>query len=182
MSRSYKFHDPGGTYFITFATVEWVDVFTRRAYKDILVESLKHCQEKKGLLLYAWVIMSNHIHLIAAAAEGHAVPDILRDLKKYTATRILKAIAGNGQESRKHWMLPIFAKAGAANPNNTHFQFWRQDNRPVQLTTAAVFEQKLNYLHNNPVTEGYVEQAEDYVYCSAPAIAGKPGLVKLEPY
>ncbi len=182
MSRSYKFHDPGGTYFITFATVEWVDVFTRRAYKDILVESLKHCQEKKGLLLYAWVIMSNHIHLIAAAAEGHAVPDILRDLKKYTATRILKAIAGNGQESRKHWMLSIFAKAGAANPNNTHFQFWRQDNRPVQLTTAAVFEQKLNYLHNNPVTEGYVEQAEDYVYCSAPAIAGKPGLVKLEPY
>lgn len=182
MSRSYKFHDPGGTYFITFATVEWVDVFTRRAYKDILVESLKHCQEKKGLLLYAWVIMSNHIHLIAAAAEGHAVPDILRDLKKYTATRILKAIAGNGQESRKHWMLPIFAKAGAANPNNTHFQFWRQDNRPVQLTTAAVFEQKLNYLHNNPVTEGDVEQAEDYVYCSAPAIAGKPGLLKLEPY
>ena len=154
MSRSYKFHDPGGTYFITFATVEWVDVFTRRAYKDILVESLKHCQEKKGLLLYAWVIMSNHIHLIAAAAEGHAVPDILRDLKKYTATRILKAIAGNGQESRKHWMLSIFAKAGAANPNNTHFQFWRQDNRPVQLTTAAVFEQKLNYLHNNPGTEG----------------------------
>jgi REP element-mobilizing transposase RayT len=103
MSRSYKFHDPEGTYFITFATVEWVDVFTRRTYKDILVE-----------------IMSNHVHLIAAAAEGHALPDILRDLKKFTATQILKAIAENGQESRKEWMLPIFAKAGAANVNNTH--------------------------------------------------------------
>jgi hypothetical protein len=69
----------------------------------------------------------------------------------------------------------------AANSNNTHFQFWRQDNRPVQLVTTAVFEQKLNYLHNNPVAEGYVELAEEYVYCSAPAIAGKQGLLNLEP-
>ncbi|MEO7081246.1 MAG: transposase [Flavobacteriales bacterium] len=182
MSRSYKFHDPEGIYFISFATVQWVDVFTRREYKDIVVESLRHCQEKKGLLLYAWVIMSNHVHMIAAAAEGHALPDILRDLKKYTASQILNAITENSQESRKQWMLPIFSKAGAANPNNTHYQFWRQDDRPIQLISAAVFGQKLNYLHENPVVEGYVEQAEDYVYCSAPAIAGKPGLLKLEPY
>jgi REP element-mobilizing transposase RayT len=182
MSRSYKFHDPEGTYFITFATVEWVDVFTRRAYKDILIDSLQHCQEKKGLLLYAWVIMSNHVHLIAAAAEGHTIPDILRDLKKYTASRILKDIQENSQESRRHWMLPIFAKAGADNPNNTHYQFWRQDNRPIQLVSAAVIEQKLQYLHNNPVVEGYVETPEEYMYSSAPAIAGKPALLKLEPF
>lgn len=182
MSRSYKFHDPHGTYFITFATVEWVDVFTRRAYKDLLVDSLRHCQEKKGLLLYAWVIMSNHVHLIAAAKEGHALPDILRDLKKYTASQLLKAIAGNDRESRKDWMLPIFAKAGAANPNNTHYQFWRQDNRPIQLFSAEVLRQKLNYLHENPVVEGYVEHAEDYVYSSAAAMAGKPSLLTLEPY
>ena len=181
MSRSYKFHDPLGTYFITFATVGWVDVFTRRAYKDIVVDSLRFCQERKGLLLYAWVIMSNHVHLIAAAADGHALPDILRDLKKYTAGRILKTIAESGIESRKEWMLPIFAQAGAANSNNVHFQFWRQDNHPIQLITPSIFEQKLNYLHNNPVTEGYVEMAEEYVYSSAPAIAGKPGLLSLEP-
>ncbi|MGV9011058.1 MAG: transposase [Flavobacteriales bacterium] len=192
MSRSYKFLDPQGTYFITFATVGpirigRVDVFTRRQYKDILVESLKHCQEKKGLLLYAWVIMSvryisDHVHLVAAAGEGHALPDILRDLKKYTASQILKAIAENKQESRKDWMLSIFAKAGKANVNNTHYQFWRQDNRPILLGSAAVCDQKLDYLHNNPVVEGYVEQAEEYIYSSAPALAGKPGLLKLEPY
>ena len=107
---------------------------------------------------------------------------ILRDLKKYTSAQVLKAIAENSQESRKAWMLPIFAKAGAANPNNTHYQFWRQDNRPIQLITAEVIMQKLNYLHNNPVVEGYVEQAEEYVYSSAPGIAGKTGLLKLEPY
>ena len=182
MSRSYKFHDPEGTYFITFATVEWVDVFTRRPYRDIVVDSLRHCQEKKGLLLYAWVIMSNHVHLIASASAGHFLPDILRDLKKFTASQVLKAIADNGHESRKTWMLEIFARAGAANPNNTTCQFWQQDNHPVQLVSAAVLMQKLDYLHNNPVMAGYVEQAEEYVYSSAPAMAGRLGLLTLEPY
>jgi len=181
MSRNYKFHDPLGTYFITFATVEWVDAFTRKDYRDIVVESLRYCQKRKGLLLYAWVIMSNHVHLIASAAEGHALPDILRDLKKFTASRILEAIDGNRMESRREWMLKIFREAGAANPNNTHYQFWRQDNRPIQLFSAAVFEQKLNYLHNNPVEAGLVELAEEYIYSSAPAIAGRLGLLALEP-
>ncbi len=181
MSRSYKFNDPLGTYFITFATVGWVDVFTRKDYRDIVVDSLRYCQEKKGLLLYAWVIMSNHVHLIASAAEGSVLPDILRDLKKYTATRIIGAIDGNGMESRREWMLKLFREAGAINPNNTHYQFWRQDNRPVQLVSAAVFEQKLAYLHDNPVEAGLVELAEEYIYSSAPAIAGKLGLLTLEP-
>ncbi len=181
MSRSYKFLDPQGVYFISFATVEWVDVFTRRAYKDIIVDSIRFCQEKKGLLLYAWVIMSHHVHLIAAAAESHTMPEIIRDLKKFTASSIIKAIKENPHESRKDWMLPIFAKAGAANANNTHDQFWRQDNRPIQLWTSAVIEEKLNYLHENPVAEGYVENAVDYVYSSAPAMAGRPALLKSEP-
>ena len=84
------------------------------------MDSMRFCQDKKGLLLYAWVIMTNHVHLIAEAAEGHAMSAIMRDLKKFTASSILKAIRENDQESRKEWMLPIFAKAGAANPNNTH--------------------------------------------------------------
>lgn len=58
---------------------------------------------------------------------------------------------------------------------------WRQDNRPIQLISTAVIEQKLQYLHNNPVVEGYVETPEEYVYSSAPSIAGKPALLKLEP-
>lgn len=182
MSRSHKFHAPDGTYFITFATVEWVDVFTRRPYKDILVDSLRYCQENKGLVLYAWVIMSNHVHLIARAADGHTLPEIIRDLKKFTSTSVMQAIKANDQESRKDWMLEIFAKAGASNPNNTTMQFWRQDNHPIQLTTPAVFDQKLNYLHNNPVVEGFVERPEEYVYSSAYGADGRFGLLKLEPF
>ena len=93
MSRAYKFHKPDGLYFLTFATVSWVDVFTRRDYKDIVIESLRFCQKEKGLLLFAWVIMSNHVHLIAEAAEGFKLQDIVRDLKKYTSKQIIRAIS-----------------------------------------------------------------------------------------
>lgn len=180
MSRAYKFHNPEGLYFITFATVAWVDVFTRRDYKDILVESLRFCQREKGLLLYAWVVMSNHVHLIAAARDGHRLQDIMRDLKKYTSKQMLKAIAEHPGESRKEWMLRMFREAGEANSNNKDFQFWQQHNKPIELSSNEMIERYVNYLHENPVKAGYVELAEDYVYCSGPAIAGKPGLLKLE--
>lgn len=57
---------------------------------------------------------------------------------------------------------------------------WQQHNKPIELATNAMIERYVNYLHENPIVEGYVEQAEDYVYCSAPAIAGKPALLKLQ--
>ena len=180
MSRAYKFHKPDGLYFITFATVGWVDVFTRRDYKDIVVESLRFCQKEKGLLLFAWVIMSNHLHLIARAAEGSRLHDIIRDLKKYTSKQIIKAIEEHPGESRREWMLRTFREAGAANSNNKDFQFWQQHNKPIELGTNEMIERYVNYLHENPVVEGFVEHAEDYVYCSAPLIAGKPGLLQLE--
>ena len=63
MSRKYKFYEPNGLYFISFAVVYWIDVFTRNEYKDIVLESWKYCQENKGLEIYAWCIMTNHIHM-----------------------------------------------------------------------------------------------------------------------
>jgi putative transposase len=180
MSHAYKFHKPEGLYFISFATVAWVDVFTRREYKDIVVDSLRFCQQEKGLLLFAWVIMSNHVHLIAAAQEGHRMQDIMRDLKKYTSKQIVKGIREHPGESRREWMLRIFREAGAANSNNTEYQFWQQHNKPIELSNNGMIERYSAYLHENPVKAGYVELAEDYVYCSGPAIAGKPALLELE--
>jgi putative transposase len=180
MSRAYKFHRPDGLYFVTFTTVGWVDVFTRREYRDIVVESLRFCQREKGLLLFAWVVMSNHVHLIATADDGHLMQDIMRDLKKYTSKMIVRAITENRRESRREWMLAIFHEAGRKNSNNTHFQFWQQHNKPIQLVSNAMIARYANYLHRNPVKAGIVEHADEYVYCSAPAIAGKPGLLDLE--
>ena len=74
----YKIRNQAAIHFITFAVVEWVDVFTRKDYRDIVLESLKHCQAEKGLLLHCWCIMSNHLHLIISA-KNNDLSDILRD-------------------------------------------------------------------------------------------------------
>ena len=82
----------GYIYFLTLTVVDWVDVFTRPVYRHEVVESLKFCQRKKGLELYAWVLMSNHLHLLASAAEGYNLSDILRDFKKFTSKTIIDKI------------------------------------------------------------------------------------------
>jgi len=81
VSRKYKFHNPDGVYFVTFAVQGWVDVFTRNEYKNILIDNFAFCQKNKGLELFAWCIMTNHVHLIVRAEEGHLLSDILRDLR-----------------------------------------------------------------------------------------------------
>jgi REP element-mobilizing transposase RayT len=123
MSRNYKFHNQEFPYFVTFTVVQWIDVFTRVEYKDILVESLKYCIKNKGLKLYAWVIMSNHVHLIIGT-EDKPMQDILRDIKRHTSKTIIKAIEENVQESRRDWLLSFFEREGRKNPSNEHYQFW----------------------------------------------------------
>lgn len=80
----YKIRNKAGIHFITFAVVEWIDVFTRKAYRDIVLESIRYCQKEKGLELYCWCLMSNHIHMIVSAKENN-ISDVLRDFKKFTS-------------------------------------------------------------------------------------------------
>jgi len=156
MATRYRFGDSEKPHFITSSVVKWIDVFSREAYTEILLESLRYSIDNKGLQLHAWVVMSNHIHLIASADEGKELADIMRDMKKFTSQRIIAAIEANVHESRKDWLIWMFKRAGAANKNNETYQFWQQDNHPVELSTNEMIEQRLNYLHNNPVKAGYV--------------------------
>jgi REP element-mobilizing transposase RayT len=143
-----------------------VDVFTRKAYRDIVINSLAYCQEVKGLLIHGWCLMSNHMHLLASS-KVNDLSGALRDFKKYSGNKILAAIAGNTHESRRDWMLPIFRKAGQANSRNKNYQFWRQDNQPKECYSNAFTVQKLNYIHYNPVEAGIVDEPHHYVYSSA---------------
>lgn len=162
----YKITDQGATYFVSFAVVAWVDVFSRKEYKDIFIKSLQYCQAQKGLVIYAWCIMSNHVHLIISAKQNN-ISDVLGDFKKYTSKQIIKTIIEHPAESRKEWMINIFKSAGNANSRNTDYQFWQQDNQPKIILTPSFASQKLNYIHNNPVESGIVEKAEEYIYSSA---------------
>jgi REP element-mobilizing transposase RayT len=143
------------------------------------VDSFRYCKQNKGLEFYAYVIMNNHVHLIASAAEGYNLSDILRDLKKFTSKKLIAAIEDNVQESRKRWMLWLFRSNGQRNSNNEVYQFWQQDNHPVCLDNAEMMNQRLDYLHNNPVAEGIVEEPEHYVYSSARDYAGIKGLLDI---
>lgn len=131
-------------------------------------------------MLHAFVIMSNHIHLIASAKEGHSLSDILREFKRHTSKTILAEIELNHQESRKNWMLWLFKSAGKRNSNNKTFQFWQQDKRPIQLSTNEMMDQRLDYIHMNPVVEGLVREPEDYVYSSASNYSSGFGLLEVE--
>ncbi len=101
MATRYRFGDNENAHFVTFSVVNWIAAFSREDYKEIVVESLRFCIEEKGLKLHAWVIMTNHIHLIISCKVGVKQADILRDFKKFTAKTIIKAIEENPKESRK---------------------------------------------------------------------------------
>ncbi len=151
-------------------------MFTRREYKDILVESLKFCIRNKGLELYAWVIMSNHVQLIIGTGS-QPMQDILRNIKRHTSKMLIKAISENAQESRRDWLLWLFEREGKQNANNETYQFWQQGNHPIELWSNDVIDQKLDYLHNNPVTAGWVDEPEHYLYSSARDYTEGKGLI-----
>ncbi|MDX8339309.1 transposase [Draconibacterium sp. IB214405] len=196
MSRKYKFHNPDGVYFVSSAVQGWVDVFTRNEYKNIIIENLKYCQKNKGMEIFAWCVMTNHIHLITRAEDGHLLQDILRDFKKFTSKAIIKAIEENSLESRKEWLLQQFKIPEG-------YRFWRGDNKPIEFWSNKVIDQKIDYLPTagrhpfqsrginqrsnakrystgiNPVEEGIVFRAEDYLYSSAADYAGEQGILNV---
>ncbi|RAU82199.1 REP-associated tyrosine transposase [Pontibacter arcticus] len=153
-------------YFITLSVVGWIDVFTRREYKDILVENLDYCQRKEGLEIYAYVIMTNHLHLIARRQEKD-LGELLKRFKSYTAKKIIAAIESNPQESRKEWMLAMFQHFALKNKQYGKYHFWQYTNHPTLLYSAEVIEQKKKYIHMNPVKAGIVIEPEYYFHSSA---------------
>ena len=165
MSDKYK-TEAGKLYYVTLTIVGWIDVFTRKEYVYELMKNIKYCQENKGLELYAYVIMSNHIHLIATSRD---IPlnILLGSFKSFTSKRLVEMIETNQQESRQEWMMRLFKYYGKGNSQNVEHQFWQNGNHPIGLWNQSVIQQKIDYLHNNPVKQGIVARAEDYLYSSA---------------
>ena len=178
MSCKYKFHDNDKLYFISFARVYWIDVFIREEYMEVLIDSWKHCQEKKGLEIYGWCIMPSHVHMIIGSKKNK-LEDIVRDMKSHTSTTLKRSIKENPLESRKEWMAWLMERAGKKNGNNNDWQFWQQHNKPLEIKSQEMFDKKLDYIHQNPVQAGFVIREEDWKYSSARDFCGMKGLVEL---
>jgi putative transposase len=86
MSNKYKSRDQTKLYFVTFNIVYWIDAFIRNEYKDLFLECIRHCQKEKGLEVYAWVIMTSHVHLIIGTYKNK-LEDIMRDLKSTSSKK-----------------------------------------------------------------------------------------------
>ena len=155
-----------------------VDVFTRKAFCDINIDRLNFCVGNKGLIIYGYVIMSNHLHWLVQA-KNEDLSDVLRDFKKFTSGNIVRAIEENKQESRRDWMLWLFKEKDEAG--KVFYQFWKSDNNPELCYQLPFMWQKLNYIHNNPVRAGLVQKGEGYLYSSAADyVLGKQvGMVKV---
>jgi putative transposase len=174
----YRITDQFAMYYMTFTLVGWVDLFTRKQCCQILIDSFKYCQLHKGLLLYAYVIMGSHVHLIAAAEEGSSgLSAIVRDFKSHTSRKIIEWITDNKKESRRKWLDLIFRYHAKYNSNNQVYQVWQQHNMPKQCFTPQFTLQKLNYIHNNPVKAGIVDRPEDFRLSSARNYAGREDVV-----
>ena len=168
----YLIQDQYAIHFLTFTVVDWIDVFTRKDYKYIITDSLNHCVKEKGLECFAWVIMSNHIHLVARNNPPFKMSDFMRDFKKFTSSQIVDSIEKNTRESRRSWLLWLLK-------HKEGITFWQPGNHPEEIRTREFFKQKLDYIHQNPVRAGIVDKEEEYIYSSARCFYGKEGLIDL---
>ena len=164
-------------HFLTATVVDWIDVFTRKTYRDTVIECLDYSIEHKGMVLYGYVIMSNHIHLIVQSSDGK-LSDLIRDFKKFIATKILEKIQIE-PESRREWMLERFKLATESHSRNKNYQFWQYGNHPEEIYTNKFMWSKLDYIHLNPVRAGIVEKASQYIYSSASNYVNDTGLLKI---
>lgn len=153
---------PDAMYFCTCTVLEWMDVFTKPRYFELLIESLKYCQKNKGLKLYGYVLMTNHLYMIFSAQSGHKPEDILRDFKKWTTRSITLELNSDS----RHYLKNLFACSVFKKKENT-MQIWQTNNYSEMIETKDFFLQKLQYMHMNPVRRGFVSEPKAWKYSSA---------------
>lgn len=179
MSRNYKFYNQHQPYFITCTVINWLNVFTETKYNTIVLDSLKYCQKHKGLLIYGWCIMPSHLHLIIGT-NNEPMQFIIRDFKSFTSRHIRKRMEENLENRNTQRMVQKMKATGLNNKNNKDWQFWQQHSHPQELFYKKVAEQKLNYIHFNPVKAGLTDIPKNWLYSSARDYAGGKGLLDIE--
>lgn len=178
MKEGYVIRDQTLPYFITATVVDWVDVFTRKCYKDIVIDCFDFCIKKKGMVLYSYVIMSNHIHMIVQSNDG-SLSDLLRDFKKFVSKTITHKIQTE-PESRREWMLERFRLATESHSRNKNYQFWQYGNHAEEIYSEKFMWSKIDYIHLNPVRAGILSKPQDYIFSSASNYVDGKGIIDVE--
>jgi REP element-mobilizing transposase RayT len=165
MPTGYQMKDQSAMYYLTLQIVHWADIFTRQVYRDIILDSLTYCRKNKELELFAYVIMSNPFHIIVRS-KSNTLSNTIRDFKRHTSKKIIETIKEQ-PESRREWLLMIFRYAAKQHKRNNEYLVWTHENHAVELDSNTMIDQRIEYIHMNPVRSGLVTYAEDYLYSSA---------------
>ncbi len=164
------------THFLTLTIIEWIDIFTKPAYFTAIINSLKYCQRNKGLEIYEFVIMPNHLHLIIGAKENYELSQIISDFKRFTTKEILSLL----KNDNRRYILNLIKNSFARKKGNQQ-QIWQRENYPEVIESEKFLEQKVKYIYENPVKSGLVENPEDWLYSSARnRLLGKNDVTKLD--
>jgi putative transposase len=174
----YKIRDQGALYFMTFTVVGWIDLFSRQVYRDMFLKNMQHCRSKKNLEVGAYVIMSNHVHVIWQS-KCEKLSDTLRDFKSFCTKQFIEAIEKQN-ESRKDWLLHMFRFFANRTNQNKDYKIWTGDNHPEEITSRDFLMTKLDYIHENPVRAGLVKNPEDYLYSSASNYINGKGITEID--
>jgi REP element-mobilizing transposase RayT len=180
MQSENEFGEKEACYFITFQTVDWVDVFIRPVYKQVIVHTLNHFIETKGLVVYAWCLMSNHLHLLAQAKQGSVIAELEKEYKSFTTTKILEAI-DTEPEARRKWMMHQFENFGTMLGLMKKYHVWQNCSHPlyIDFKKKELLLEHFEYIHQNPVRDKIVDIPGEYKYSSARDYSGLQGLVNI---
>jgi putative transposase len=160
MRSHYKIHDSEGVYFLTSTVVEWIPIFTSKPYFDILISSILYCQKNLSLSVFAYIILDNHFHMVCLAPE---LSKVLQSLKRHTA----KMIIGQLEQDQKTWVLDLLSFYRKKHKKESEYQVWQEGFHPQQILSVEMLNQKIEYIHYNPVKRGLVMCPEHWVYSSA---------------
>ncbi len=174
MTRSsYKFIDKDQAYFLTSTVVEWLPIFSDPQIAEILFESLRFLQRERSLIKYAYMILENHLHMVASSED---MGKTMKEFKSYTAAEIVDYLEKHGSVD----MLKMLQRAKLPYKTESKHQVWQEGSHPEQITSEEMLRQKIEYIHNNPVKRGYVDEPIHWRYSSARNYEGEKGRIDVK--
>jgi len=174
MGRSrYKIYEPSQPHFVTCTILHWIPIFTNQESVSIVINSLKYLQKSDNLKIYAYVILENHLHLVV---QSNDLAKTMAKFKRYTAIEIIKLIKRKNIST----ILEQLAFYKKAHKKDREYQLWQEGIQPKQIISHKMMKEKIEYIHNNPVKRGYIDNPIHWRYSSARDYEGIKGLIDIE--
>ena len=169
----YKIYEPTYPHFVTCTILHWLPIFTRKESVQIILDSIKFLQENDNLKVYAYVILENHLHMIVSSDDLHKT---MQSFKQYTAKQILEML----KKANAKTILEQLMFYKKANHTEKTYQVWEEGYQPKLIQNESIMIQKINYIHQNPVKRGFVDEEKHWRYSSARDYEDIKGLIDVE--